>query len=205
MSRMNEAIAATVRDVVRTRYPGDYCSLCHIFAVVGANLASIALDRVFQPVAGLAVIDAGAGNLIYMADNAAFNSDIGGAYHCWIESCDGPRDDKQLIDLTFGHNRQYAQKNALPWFGGSPPRYLWGSYRDLVLDCDLTELRPGFGQNKIWLQATGAGEQWMFNHLNNHLNAYVDLTAMALKIYKKKYPRLSFHQQKKAAQRLSCT
>jgi hypothetical protein len=187
MTPIKGLIAASVREVIRAQYPEDYMSLCHAYAVVGANLASIALQRVYKPVAGLAAIDSGAGTLIYMADASAFKNEAGGAYHCWIESTDTAPEDKELVDFTFGHNRIYALKNELPWSGVAPPRYLWGPYRDVVLGGPLHELRAGFGKEKIWLQGSDEGTHWMADHLQANMNGYVQLTAAALKTYKKKF------------------
>lgn len=167
------------------QYPQDHCSLCHVYAVVGANLASIALHRAYKPVAGLAAIDAGAGQIIYMADNLAFYSPAGGSYHCWIESCDLDLHERELLDFTIGHNRMYALKNGLPWSGALPPRYLWGLFEELVPDCELHDLPPNFGKDKIWVRETDSGLAWMEQHLTEHLNAYVNLTAMALKALRK--------------------
>jgi hypothetical protein len=58
------AIAGGVRHSLGRWFPDNFYSLCHAFAVVGANLASIALGHNYRPVAGLAAIDGGAGQLI---------------------------------------------------------------------------------------------------------------------------------------------
>ncbi len=186
-------IAASVREVIRTYFPADYCSLCHVFAVVGANLATIALEREFRPVAGLAAIDSGANQLIVMADDRAFANQKGGAYHCWIESSDHLPFKKVLIDLTFGHNHMYARKNGLPWAGGTPPRYLWGYFDQLVIAGAIEDLRPDFGKNRIWLCETDAGVSWMARHLEANLSGYVNLTAAALKIYRRRLPSARFN------------
>lgn len=185
VSRIKKLIAASVREVVRTQYPQDHCSLCHVYAVVGANLASITLQRTYKPVAGLAAIDAGAGKIICLADNLAFSNPAGGSYHCWIESCDLELHERELLDFTIGHNRLYALKNGLPWSGAQPPRFLWGLFRELVPNCEMQDLAPNFGKNKIWVRETESGLAWMEQHLANHLNAYVNLTALALKAFRK--------------------
>lgn len=182
---IQERIAAAVREVIRTQYPADYCSLCHAFAVVGTNVAAIVLERSFRPVAGLAAIDSGANQLIIMADDRAFANEQGGAYHCWIESTDHAPADKQLLDFTFGHNHIYARKNGFPWAGATAPRFLWGRFDALTMTGPLHALQPGFGKEKIWLQETDAGVAWMARHLETNINAYVNLTAAALKIYQK--------------------
>lgn len=182
---IQERIAAAVREVIRTQYPVDYCSLCHAFAVVGTNVAAIVLERSFRPVAGLAAIDSGANQLIIMADDRAFASEQGGAYHCWIESTDHAPGDKQLVDFTIGHNHIYARKNGFAWAGATPPRFLWGPFEELAIGGPLHALEPGFGKQKIWLQETDAGVSWMARHLEANINGYVNLTAAALKIYQK--------------------
>jgi hypothetical protein len=187
-----EHIAASVRQAIRTQYPKDYCSLCHAYAVVGANLAAIALEHVFRPVAGLAAIDSGTNQLIVMADDTAFASGAGGAYHCWIESVDHAPGERELVDLTFGHNHMYARKNGFLWAGRKPPAYLWGNFDNLVIGGELEALRPDFGKSRIWLRETDAGVGWMARHLEANLNGYVKLTASALKIYRKRLPAARF-------------
>ena len=98
--RWQEAVAAGVRHSVGHWFPHNFESLCHAFAVVGSNLASIASGRDYRPVAGHAAIDAGNGKLIVMNEDHAFGAKEGGAYHCWIESTQS--EPKELIDLTFG-------------------------------------------------------------------------------------------------------
>ena len=187
-----ELIAASVREAIRTQFPNDYCSLCHAFAVVGANIAAIALERSYRPVAGLAALDSGANQLIVMADESAFTNLEGGAYHCWIESVDHAPGKKELVDLTFGHNHIYARNNGLPWAGQKPPAYLWGDFDELAIGGALESLRPGFGKSRIWLRETDAGVRWMAGHLDANLNGYVALTASALKIYRRRLPAARF-------------
>lgn len=183
-----DIIAASVREAIRLQYPADYSSLCHAFAVVGTNVAAIVLEREFRPVAGLAAIDAGGGSVIAMADDMAFANEEGGAYHCWIESTDHAPGEKELVDLTFGHNHIYARKNGLPWSGAAPPRYLWGQFDHLVVEGPLEDLSGPIGKDRIWLQETDAGVTWMARHLDSNIQGYVNLTATALKAYQKRKP-----------------
>jgi hypothetical protein len=175
------AIAAGVRHSLSHWFPSNFYALCHAFAVVGANLASIALGQNYRPVAGLAAIDSGAGQLIVMAEESAFDQAQGGAYHCWIESVD--EQPKQLIDLTFEHNHVYAQANGFAWEGAPAAPYLWGAFDALTIQTPLESLRPGFGKDKIWLQETPKGTQWMERHVAANANAYVELTAHAVRHY----------------------
>jgi len=185
MTRIQQTIASTVREVIRTHFPEDYTALCHAYAVVGANLASIALDKAYRPVAGLAAIDSGAGTLITMADERAFANDLGGSYHCWIESVEEPGQPKELVDFTFSHNRVYALRNGYQWAGAASPRYLWGPFDALTMPGELRDLQPGFGKEKIWLQECDAGVHWMAQHLEINVLGYIELTAAALRVYRK--------------------
>lgn len=183
-----EIIAASVRETMRAHYPQDYSSLCHAFAVVGTNLAAIVLERSFRPVAGLAAIDSGGGTVIAMADDRAFANEQGGAYHCWIESTDHAPGQKELVDLTFGHNHIYARNNGLAWSGVTPPRYLWGPFDKLALCGPLADLPGPIGKDRIWLQETEAGVAWMARHLDSNISGYVELTAAALRAYERRMP-----------------
>ena len=174
-------IAATVNGVIRRLFPDDYSSLCHVHAIVGANLISIVLNRVYRPVAGLAVIDCGKGNFIRLLDNAAFANPAGGAFHCWIESAEVVIREKEVVDLTFRHNKDYAAKNGFAWRRPDPPEFLWGPWSRVVIRADLARLPPSFAEGKVWLHETDEGWDWMTHHLAENMNAYVTLTAEALK------------------------
>lgn len=180
-SDIQHRIARVVAEVLRDQYPEHHDSLCHASAVLGANLAALRLGGEYRPVAGLAVIDSGAGHLLFMTDNEAFRSRIGGAYHCWIESAPPDPAERVLIDLMFGSNAAFARKNRLPWSDEPTPPFLWGRFHELVPDVDLENLRPGFGKHRIWVRETEAGRNWMARHCEAHQNAYVELTARALR------------------------
>lgn len=176
-------IASCVNQVIRQYYPEEYCSLCHVYAVVGSNLISIVLDRVYRPVAGLAAIDCGAGQRIVMADNAAFGNPAGGAFHCWIESADEQIAECELVDLTFRHNHVYAEKNGFQWRKELPPDFLWGERRELALEGEIAALPSEFPDGTLWLCETPEGVQWMTRQLMEHQGAFVTLTAEALKLF----------------------
>ena len=180
--RWQEAVAAGVRHSVGHWFPHNFYSLCHAFAVVGSNLASIASGRDYRPVAGHAAIDAGNGKLIVMNEDHAFGAKEGGAYHCWIESTQS--EPKELIDLTFGHNHLYAQANGYAWHGEEAPAFLWGPFDAIAITAPLSHVQPGFGKDRIWLRETRAGAQWMERHIAANEQAYVKLTTEALCHYR---------------------
>lgn len=175
-------IAHCVNQVIRQYYPSQYCSLCHVYAIVGSNLISIVLDRVYRPVAGLAAVDCGGGQLMTMADNNAFSNPAGGAYHCWIESADDLIAEREVVDLTFRHNHVYAEKNGFQWRKEVPPDYLWGPRSKIVVEADIGAIPTAFPDGMVWLCETDEGWQWMTRQLLEHQNAFVALTAEALKL-----------------------
>ncbi|MBV8045834.1 MAG: hypothetical protein JO171_01670 [Paludibacterium sp.] len=173
-------IAQSVDEVIRHHYPTRFYSLCHVYAILGSNLISIIGRENFRPVAGLAAIDCGQGSIMRMADNSAFARPEGGAYHCWIESVDGPAAERQLVDLTFRHNHIYAEQNGHPWHRAAPPDFLWALKRDAVFECALAELPANFPDGQMWLAETEEGAAWLQRQLAEHQNALVVLTAEAL-------------------------
>jgi hypothetical protein len=172
-------IAAAVNGTLRARYPDNYCSLCHVHAIVGANVISVVFNRVYRPVAGLAVIDCG-GDYIRLTDNTAFSNPAGGAFHCWIESADGSPRDTEMIDLAARHYHEYAARNGIAWRGAPPPSYIWGSRHKVVPRYELDRLPPAFEKGQVWLRETDEGWSWITRHLADNMNAYVRLTALAL-------------------------
>jgi len=92
-------LAQSVDEVIRRHYPTQYSSLCHVYAIVGSNLISIMGEQDFRPVAGLAAVDCGKGQILFMADNSAFSRPEGGAFHCWIESTDSSPCERQVVDF----------------------------------------------------------------------------------------------------------
>lgn len=180
-------IAASVNGVLRRLYPDQYCSLCHAHAIVGANLISVVMGKVYRPVAGLALIDCG-GDYIRLLDNAAFANPAGGAFHCWIESADPSFLEKEVVDLTFRHNHEYAVKNGMGWNRPHPPDYLWGPYSKVVVQHALDALPPGFDEGQVWLRETNEGWDWITRHMAENMNAYVRLTAEALQELESRLP-----------------
>ena len=186
MVRTKNLIAATVKDVMQENFPDKHLSLCHAYAIVGANLAAIELEKPFRPVGGKAMFDTGTRQLIYMTDKQAFANPLGGAYHCWIESEGMDKNERELVDLTFGNNHSFARQCGVPWSGSAPPPYLWGKFKELALNCDLTQVQPGFGKTRIWVKETAAGNQWLASHVQQHESSYVYLTTQALKKFMRK-------------------
>jgi len=181
---LKHLIVQSVDSAIRQLFPKKYFSLCHVYAIVGSNVASIILNRNYRPVAGLSIIDCGAGNFIKLLDNRAFSSDDGGAYHCWIES--QPNDavnNKELIDIPFKHNSAYARYHNLVW-KKKDSDYLWGDFDQLVINTGLDALPESFPDGKIWLQETPEGQDWMCRQVSEHLDEYCKITTLSLKLIK---------------------
>ena len=177
---IRDQIVDSVDSVIRSMFPELYFGLCHTYAIVGSNVASLVLGREYRPVAGLTVIDCGSGDMMKLLENEAFSRSAGGSYHCWIESCPNEGEDKELIDIAFKHNAAYANTHGLNW-QQKDSNYLWGPYRDLVLDAELEALPTAFPEGKIWLKETPEGSAWIRSHIAKHENAYVELTSRALR------------------------
>jgi hypothetical protein len=188
----NALIAESVNRVIKQCFPNDYCSLCHAHAIVGANVISVSMQRNFRPVAGLAVIDCGAGEFIRLLDNAAFNNAAGGAFHCWIESTEADPAQRELVDLTFRHNRVYAARNRIAWKKKNSPDFLWGLREKIVVKAAPDAIPNHFAARPIWLRETEEGANWITRHLAENLNAYVALTAETLRLLKKRAPKAQF-------------
>jgi hypothetical protein len=186
MIRTRNLIATSVKDVMQENFPDKHLALCHAYAIVGSNLAAIEFEKPFRPVGGKAVFDTGTTQLIYMTDKQAFANPSGGAYHCWIESEEVDDNERELVDLTFGNNRKFAQQCGVPWSGSPPPPFLWGKYKELALNCDLSQVQPGFGKMRVWVKETAAGNQWLASHVQQHESSYVYLTTQALKKFMSK-------------------
>lgn len=189
---VNSLIAESVNRVIRLCFPVDYCSLCHAHAIVGANVISVTLNRNFRPVAGLAMIDCGGGQFIRLMDNSAFNNAAGGAFHCWIESVDDDPAERELVDFTFRHNKDYAAKNKIQWKRKNNPDFLWGRRDHIVVSADLNSIPTNFASKPIWLHETPEGATWLTNHLADNMAAYVALTTETLRMLKKRNPKLRF-------------
>jgi hypothetical protein len=189
---VNLLIAESVNRTIRQFFPVDYCSLCHAHAIVGANVISVTLQRNFRPVAGLAVIDCGGGTFIRLMDNSAFNNAVGGAFHCWIESVDDNPARRELVDLTFRHNKDYAAKNRIPWKKKNTPDFLWGKRDRIVVNADINNIPTDFAARPIWLHETAEGANWITRHLADNMGAYVTLTSNTLQMLRQRNPRLKF-------------
>jgi hypothetical protein len=189
---VNLLIAESVNKVIRQCFPVDYCSLCHAHAIVGSNVISVTLQRNFRPVAGLAVIDCGGGTFIRLMDNSAFDNAAGGAFHCWIESTDDAPTQREVVDLTFRHNKDYAAKNKIPWKKKNTPDFLWGRRDSIVVKADRNAIPDNFTSRPIWLHETTEGANWITRHLADNMDAYVTLTTMTLNLLKQRNPKLQF-------------
>lgn len=187
---MRLLIVQAVDAAIRERYPKRYLSLCHDYAIIGSNVASIVLGREYRPVAGLAVIDCGEGCFMRFTDDHAFFKDGGGAYHCWIESCAPGGCDKEIIDISSMHKEAFAKSHNMTW-RKTPPGYVWGRARDLVIDAELHNLPPAFPDGKIWLRETRNGIEWLNRRVAAHVEYYVTSTASALKKVKRESAFLS--------------
>jgi hypothetical protein len=190
VEQVKPLVVRAVDYAIRSLFPKKYFGLCHVYAIVGASLASTTLGREYRPVAGMAVIDAGAGCMLKLLDNDAFSRNQGGAYHCWIESMGSDSNDRELIDLTFQHNRDYAKKHKLIWRKKSSG-YLWGKRHDIVIESALADLPKQFPDGKFWVQETAEGARWIDTQLSAHMDEYVKLTTFAMK-----HLYLSLQQQK---------
>jgi len=80
-------ILRVVDYAIRQHYPKNHLSLCHAYATVGACALGMLLGREYRPVAGLAVIDCGAGCFMKFNDNKAFSSISGGGHPPRQNSC----------------------------------------------------------------------------------------------------------------------
>ena len=180
-------IVESVDSTIRQLFPKKYFSLCHVYAIVGSNVASIILGCNYRPVAGLAVIDCGGGHFIKLLDNKAFFSGNGGAYHCWIESQPQDINDKELIDIPFKHNKTYANQHKIIWQKKNS-NHLWGKFNKHVIDTDINSIPSMFPEGKIWLRETFEGHEWMSRQVKDHLDDYSKITSLSLKVLKVNSP-----------------
>lgn len=173
-------IANAVDTTVRLLFPDKYFGLCYLYAILGANVSSVLLDRSYVPVAGIALINAGNGNFIELLDNDGFFRDRGGAFHCWIESTD--RDVVELVDFTFRHNKSYAESHGLKW-KEKYISYLWGKKDELLLPAaDRFDLPPSFPSGKSWYQASDEGTEFLRQHMAQHVAAHARLTEFCFNV-----------------------
>lgn len=180
-------IADSVSGVLRARYPEAYHSLCHAHAIVGANVISVVFNRVYRPVAGMALIDCGSG-LVPLTDNGAFVNPAGGAFHCWIESTGHSFKQTEVIDFSHRHSHVYARRNGMRWTRAAPPDYLWGPRSKVVVNAELETMPASFDEGKVWLRETPEGAGFLRQHIAENMNAYVVLTAEALQELQRRLP-----------------
>jgi len=171
-------IANAVDTTIRQFFPAKYSGLCHIYAIVGSNVLSIALNRNFIPVAGTAIIDAGGGARLEMLDKTAFSMESGGSYHCWIES--GDADETLLVDFIFRHNAAYAATQGIKW-RKKRKAYLWGAKKDLHLDLEQAALPAVFSNEKVWFQKCDEGAAFLKHQVAVYMNEHAKITSFALK------------------------
>jgi hypothetical protein len=171
-----------VDGTIRALCPNTFESLCYIYAVIGANVMSITLNRNYRPVAGIAVIDAGGGKHLEFLDDSNLERGLGGSYHCWIESVETNDNQKELVDFTFGNNPNYAEANGIPW-KAKKVDYLWGRVKDINLGGNITELPKKFPEGKVWFRETKSAHEWLAMHLQEHVNDYAKMTFLALRKY----------------------
>ena len=171
-------IANAVDTTIRQFFPAKYSGLCHIYAIVGCNVLSIALNRNFIPVAGAAIIDAGGGARLEMLDKTAFSMESGGSYHCWIESDDA--DETLLVDFIFRHNAAYATTQGIKW-RKKRKAYLWGAKKDLHLDLEQAALPAVFPDEKVWFQKCEEGAAFLKHQVAVYMNEHAKITSFALK------------------------
>ncbi|MYN45602.1 hypothetical protein GTP23_11140 [Pseudoduganella sp. FT93W] len=105
------------------------------------------------------------------------------AYHCWIESAHDASGQRILVDLTFRHNRMFAEENGYRWSARHPPDFLWGPMADYVLTASFDALPATFPEGKVWYSESVHGELWMLGQLTLHENAIVMLTREVLRLY----------------------
>jgi hypothetical protein len=184
-------IAASVHGVLQEVYPDTHSALCHAHAIVGANVVSIVLNRVYRPVAGLAVIDCGAGQFVRLTDNMAFANPAGGAFHCWIESVDELIAEKEVIDFALRHAPEYARRNGLLWRYPELPDFVWGPASRVVAAGAPPADGAALGPDVLWLRETDEGWNWITRHAAENINAYVALTAQTLQQLQRSLPQAS--------------
>ena len=183
-SHTKELIADSVHDIIITAFPKLYPNLCHAYAVVGSNLASIVLGKNYRPVAGLAIVDAGNGHFLGLINNASFSSAVGGNYHCWIHSCDAHPVDVELVDFSFRNNKVYAEAHGIQW-AKRDQDFLWGPERELNVGGNPIPLPKSYDEGKGWFCETPEGSQWMNSEVSANADVYVKLTALALRYFER--------------------
>ena len=93
-----------------------------------------------------------------------------------------------MVDLTFRHNHTYALKNGYGWQRELPPAFLWGPHSRIAVQAPPDAIPDAFPDGTVWLHETDEGWQWMTQQLLAHQNAFVALTAEALKLFQASRP-----------------
>lgn len=179
LKTQHQILANAVDETIRKVFPAKYMGLCHMYAVVGSNLLSIVYNRNYIPIAGIALIDTGKGELLKMLDNNAFTREKGGAYHCWIESIEGT--DSEMVDLIYRHNETYAVAHGVKWNRRRSCSYLWGIKSEICLQVEDDVEPTTLPEGKVWFKATADGKAWLTSHLSEFGQQYAKLTLMTLK------------------------
>lgn len=172
-----KVIAYALDQTMQLIFPEKYAGLCHVYAVVGANVLSVCFKSGFRPVAGVAVIPTGAGCL-EMLDDMAFTREVGGAYHCWIESTGS--DKTVLVDFSFGNNSEYARTCGLVWTKERVD-YLWGDESQLNLAKQYPKPPDNMPDVMVWFQETIRGNRWLWGQLEQHQDEYAQITSLVLR------------------------
>lgn len=176
-------VASAVDTIIRMAFPEQYFSLCHVYAIVGANVISIVSEKEYRPVAGLTVLDCGDDFYLQLTDDAAFGLNIGGAYHCWIESIDTSLPDKDFVDFTSKHHQKYVEAYKYLWKNGDTDDFIWEKFNGLVVETAGPDFPLTVPDGKVWVRETNAGRQWIAAHIEANADAYMQMTTFALKAY----------------------
>jgi hypothetical protein len=179
-NRQKRLIADVVHEVISVAFPDIYPNLCHAYAIVGSNVASIVLGRNYRPTAGLSIMDAGDGNFLALVNNTSFSNPVGGNYHCWILSCDAHPRNVELVDFTFRNNKAYADAHGMKW-AKRYKSYLWGLEREVNLGGNPYPPPKFYEENQAWYRETPEGIAWMNCEVSANMDIYAKLTALALR------------------------
>ncbi len=172
-----QVVAKALDCSMRQLFPRKYAGLCHVYAIVGANVLSVCFPVEYRPVAGVAVIPTGSG-FLEMLDDSAFHKRQGGAYHCWMESV-GEKS-KELVDLSFGNNAEYANICGVSW---TKPRqdYLQGMSRRINLATRYHVPPAQIPDDKVWFKETENGRNWLALQMVKHEQEYARITGLVLR------------------------
>ena len=148
------------RAAAEARLAAGTLGRCGDYALVGARVLSVLLDRPYVAVAGGEIIDCGGGRYIVLFPSrkarrhARKLSDLKD-YHCWIQAEHGlPQGGTRLeqVDFTVRHNRQVAGVFRVPYLAADQD-YLW-EWQDVIV--------PVPAEVRLQLSANGNGGDWMW-------------------------------------------